>query len=259
MNTGRISRHYRRRRGVDIAKNICLRCFQFGHRKGPHCKNDPLVTCGICYRSYIFTTDCNHSNSEVLTLRLVEGEKYAKPVIDIVIGTNIYEAYINLSIENTRINLDVLDHINECKELLQLPKVTLPGLISFTVRRRFRQALLQLEVKIAQTEPVVLGMDFFMETGFELTADRVSINERSPILSSTKTIDYLYNLPQGSHLRGWLNEKNRPMCNGYIKGDQPELQEPQVQINPQPVDDTDVTEDNDVLELHASFEDRNVH
>lgn len=261
MNRGRIARHYRQRRGVDIAQNLCLRCFQFGHRRGPHCRNDPLVTCGRCYRVYIFTKDCSCSQprQEEMTLRLVSGTHYPRPVIDVTIGIRTYEAFINMSIENTKISLDVFQHINECRALMNQPRFTLNTSFEFPVRRRNQQASLRLDVQEQQADSVILGMDFFMRTGFTFVADRVSINERSPVIRCPKTVDFLYNLPQGSDLQSWLQENNRPIYDPYLRGEQPQLlEEPRVVIE-NPADDPPEDRDEDILDLHADEADLNIN
>lgn len=255
MNGGRIARHYRHRQGGQVARNICLRCFQFGHRKGPHCRNDPLVTCGKCYRAYIFTTDCSceRSTKEDMTLRLVAGTIHPRPVIDVTVGIKTFEAFINMSIERTTINLDVLRHINECNRMINVPNVANQELVEYPIRRRYRQAILQLQIHEHQNDPIILGMDYFMIMGFDLTTDRVTINQRSPVLACSKTVDFLYNRPEGSNLRTWLEENNRPMYQEYQKEEQPQIQEEQrVFIENEQIDEE---RDADILELHAAEED----
>lgn len=260
MNQGRISRHYRNRRGMDVARNLCLRCFKFGHRRGPQCKNDPLVTCGKCYRVYMFTKDCAHEKStqEEMTLRLVSGNQFPRPIIDVTIGIKSYEALINMTIEKTRISLDVLEHINECQALINEPQFNFhTDIVEFTIRRRNSHTLLQLDVLEHQTDSVILGMDFFIRNGFNLTVDRVSINERSPVMKCPKSIDFLYNQPQGQELHSWLQENNRPTYNEYKKGEHPELiEEPRVVIE----NNLEIIPANndDILQIHLSDDDLDI-
>lgn len=268
MNSGRIHRHYRSRRGVEISREICLRCFQFGHRRHS-CRNEPIVTCGKCYRVYIFTQDClcTHHSKKEMTLRMVAGSTYPRPVIDVTIGIKTYEAFINMSMEITTISFDVFEHINECKAIMNEAPFILPTPVNFPVRRHNKQATLALNVQELQITPVILGMDFFMNIGFTLTADRVSINERSPVMSCPKTIDFLYNQPHGEDLHAWLTENHRPTFSQYTKGEQPELTEEQrVYINNNNInndnnnniqDPTDKS-DPDVLQLHPSDADLNI-
>lgn len=255
MNLGRVSRHYRHRRGANFAPNLCLRCFHFGHRRGPQCRNDPLVACGKCYRAYIFTTDCSCDNSprQEMTLRMVSGANHPRPVIDVTIGIKTYEAFINMSVERTTISPEVVAHINKCNELINVPRVANAETIEFSVRRRYRQAVLQLKVCDLQTEPVILGMDYFMAIGFDLTIDRVTINQRSPVLTCPKTIDFIYNQPEGRDLRTWLQQNDRPLYTEYTKYEQPALQEePRIVIENDQVQGED--RDADILELHADNE-----
>lgn len=259
MNAGRFSRHHYQRRGVQLSTDICLRCFQFGHRRH-QCRNDPLVTCGKCYRTYMFTKDClcQQPGKADLTLRMVSGQKYQKPVIDVTIGIKTYAACMNMSIENSRISLEVFQHINECKRLMNETEFVLPGVVQFPIRRRQRQATLDLEVNEEQTDAVILGMDFFVETGFTLTIDRVCVNERSPVLSCPKTIDFLYNQPQGKNLRSWLEKNDRPLYSEYKKGDSPELVEEQRVYLNNNLEEQHEDQISDILELHADDDDLNI-
>lgn len=192
---------------------------------------------------------------------MVSGSHYPRPVIDVTIGIKSYEAFINMSIERTRISLEVFRHINECKALINEPTFTPHAPVEFPIRRRNRQATLMLDFQEQQIDPVILGMDFFMRIGFTLIADRVSINERSPVMRCPRTIDFLYNQPQGTGLQSWLEENNRPMYRQYQKGEQAELAEEQrVYIDNDPIanDPPQENEEADILELHPSNDDLNI-
>lgn len=263
MNRGRISRQYRsNRRGAGTMPNrdFCLRCLQFGHHR-QCCRNDPLVSCGSCFRAYFFGTECACKNTHIdrMTLRLIGGQEHPRPCIDVMIGFESYEALINLSTSRTTINVEVLNHINSLRNLTNLPVANCPGLVEFAIRRRQKQITLTLEICENQLDPVILGMDFLMGTGFSLTMDRVSLNENSPVIENPKTVDFLYNLPQGRSLKNWLQNHNRPMYNKYQKGHLPTLQEePFVIINNRPDENNEEIEaviDEDVLEIHADNED----
>lgn len=196
-----------------------------------------------------------------MTLRMVSGNEYPRPVIDVTIGIKSYEAFINMSIENTRISSSVFHHINECKTLMNEERFTLDVPFEFPIRRRNRQAILRLDVQEQQTDPVILGMDFFMNIGFTLIADRVSVNERSPVIRCPKTIDFLYNQPHGTNLQSWLEENNRPMFHPYQKGSQPELAEEQrICFDNQPTVNDPLQEnlEADILQLHPSNDDLNI-
>lgn len=196
-----------------------------------------------------------------MTLRMVSGSEYPRPVIDVTIGIKSYEAFINMSIEKTRISVEVYNHINECKALMNEPRFPNHVPVEFPIRRRNRQATLKLDVHEQQTDPVILGMDFFMRIGFTLIADRVSINERSPVMRCPRTIDFLYNQPQGIDLQSWLEENNRPMYCQYQKGEPPELAEEQrVSIDNDAIsnDPPLENEEADMLQLHPTDDDLNI-
>lgn len=262
MSRGRICKEYRRNRrgpGIPIKIEFCLRCLQFGHHRYG-CRNDPLVSCGSCFRAYFFATECpcHNPQNDQMTLRLIGGQNYPRPCIDIMIGFESYEALINLSKSTTTINLEVLNHINSLRNLTKLPEFTYPGFVEFPIRRRFKQITLQLEIKDDQVDPVILGMDFLMGTGFSLTMDRVSINENSPVIKNSKMVDFLYNLPKGRFLKNWLQKCNRPMYNQYQKGHLPSLQlEPVVCINNYQHEEEELAADKDILDIHTDIEDLN--
>lgn len=102
MNRERVQRHYRNyRRGPNFVARMkfCLRCLQFGHYRHS-CRNDPIVTCGKCFRAYFFGDECvcNHRNrQEEMSLRMVQDQKHPRPCIDVRIGRQIFEAFFNQS------------------------------------------------------------------------------------------------------------------------------------------------------------------
>lgn len=266
MNRGKIYRRYRNsqgyRRGAEsVTKTVfCLRCLQFGHYRTT-CRNEPYATCGKCFRAYFFGDACvceNRNNNEEMTLRMVKDQKYQRPCLDITIGFQIFEAFSNQSTSETTINKRVLDHINSVREHMNLPPVT-TGFIEFPVKKRNKQVMLELQIREDQSDPVILGNDFFTQVGFNFTVDRVTVNERSPVVDNANTIDFLYNLEQGQQLKTWLDKEDRPMYNKYQKGSSPTLKlEPYVILEndqhiPQPEDSA--VSDADVLDLHADEDD----
>lgn len=263
MNRGRISRHRNNRRGPESIRRMvfCLRCLDFGHYRN-NCRNDPIVSCGTCFRAYYFGTDCPcaHPDRSEQTLRMVGGQRYPRPCIDVTIGSQSFEAFINQSTSQTTINRNVLNHINVIRQQMNLPAVAYPGMVQFPIRRRHREVRLDLEIR-EQRDDVILGNDFLTLAGFSLTLDRVSINERSPVVETCKTIEFIYNMPQGEHLKSWLDRNHSPLYNKYKKGDQPELQlEPRVVVeNDQYIANPDAgaISDADVLDIHPEDEDLN--
>lgn len=191
-----------------------------------------------------------------MTLRMVSGATYPRPVIDVTMGIHTYEAFINMSIENTRISLEVLNQINECKALLNEEPFTINTRVEFPIRRRNHQTNVLLDIQEHQTDPVILGMDFFMNMGFKLVADHVEINERSPVMNCPKSIDYLYNKPQGRDLRTWLQETHQPIHTGYTKE---ETTEENINHNNNTDAQENAYDSDDILELHASDEDLNLN
>ncbi|KAL5276764.1 hypothetical protein ACFFRR_002157 [Megaselia abdita] len=189
---------------------------------------------------------------------MVAGIAHPRPVIDVTVGIRTYEAFINMSIERSRINLEVLHHIQDCNRMINVSNDDFIDNepIEFPVRRRHRQAVLKLEIHITQIESIILGMDYFMVMGFNFIMDRVSINQRSPVLTCPKTIDFIYNHPEGKDLREWLQENDRPVYREYKKDEQTGLQEePRVFINN---DSSDTEpEDADILQLNAEESDLN--
>ncbi|KAL5274873.1 hypothetical protein ACFFRR_001111 [Megaselia abdita] len=271
MNRGRVSRKYRNyRRGASNVVDMCLRCFHFGHHRIT-CRKEPIVTCGNCFRAYYFSTECpcNHNDTDGMTLRLVGGEPFPRPCIDVMIGNNNYEALINQSKSRTTINSEVFNYINFLKEQSNLPAVSSNEIIHFNIKRRQKEVMVEIETDKHQTNPIIIGMEFLTKTGFELRIDKVSVNQCSPVLESPTTINFLYNLEQGKMLRSWLETKKLPMYNKYEKGNQALLQEEARVIidneyhnNPQvpehvledPVSQQ-VDSDADVLDLHTDTDD----
>lgn len=266
MNRGRIQRHYRR--GSRKAVDLCLRCFKFGHHRRS-CRNEPIVTCGNCFRAYYFSTECpcNQNDTNGMSLRLVGGESFPRPCIDVMIGNNTYEALINQSKSRTTINQEVLNYINFLQEQNNLPTFNPNEIINFALKRRQKEVLVEMEMVALQTNPIVIGMEFLIKTGFELTIDNVSINQHSPVLESPTTINFLYNLVQGEMLRSWMATRNKPMYNRYRKGNHPLLQEePRViiqnndhQNHPNPEHQHqaqhNIDSDGDAIELHTDTDD----
>lgn len=254
MHPDKISRHYRNhRRGPRRTTDLCLRCFQLGHRRG-NCTNDAIVGCGNCFRAYYFTTGCvcNQSNMEGMTLRMVGGEMYPRPCIDLLIANRPFEALINQSTSRATINMNVLDHINNVRGQANLPALPAYGIIQHQIQRRNKIATVDLEVKAEQTVAVIAGMEVLMKTGFELRVDNVKVNERSPVLNTPRTVDFLYNLQDCRRLRNWMRENHKPMYNTYTSGEPALLQEePRVIINNQEEEHNDA----DILELHANEDD----
>lgn len=257
--------HIRNRRGATVADDLCLRCFEFGHRRGCYCGNEPIVACGKCFRMNYFTMNCPCSRpSDVLddqmSLRLVGGSA-PRPFIDVMIGFTTYPALLNTGLVRTRINSLVLENINFFREQMELPLAVFPGLVRFNVRRRHREVELEMEIRPHQPCPIELGMDFMMAIGFSLNVDRVNLNQHSPRVAGFNTIDYIYNHSQGRQLRRWIRRYRGAMYHPYQRGNQPQLQEvpiinipnnpPQVQPQAQPQPQLQVAENEDVLELHA--------
>lgn len=262
MNPGRIFRNYDHRRGADVARNICLRCFKFGHNR-KNCRNNPIVACGKCYRTYMFTRDCTHSrlNAEPLTLRMVAGSSFPRPVIDVMIGNRSFEAYINMSSEETHINPEVLKHINDERAKRDLPICVFAAEVEYSITRRNREVSLTMKVTENQSESIILGMNFFMKMGFELKLDFVSINEESPVMKCPKTVDFLYNHPQGNELHAWSESNNYPLYSSYEKGEQPNLvEEPRVIIENDHIQPAHQPTENyeDVLQIHPNEDDLNI-
>ncbi|KAL5275452.1 hypothetical protein ACFFRR_001368 [Megaselia abdita] len=265
MNRGRIERSYRQhRRGTTKATDLCLRCFEFGHRRSS-CRNDPLVACGNCFRSYYFSTECpcNQASENGMSLRLVGGESYPRPCIDVKISQNSYSALINLSTTHTKINKKVLDHINYVQNTLNLPVFSSEDLIRYPIKRRQKEVLVDLVVEENQTDPVVLGMEFLMKTNFDFALDKVAINERSPIIRCPNTVDFLYNLPQGEFLKSWMQEKDKPMYHQYTKGENAKLQEEPIVIIENDYqqdhhDEQKIASDSDILDLHTDTDDLDI-
>lgn len=263
MNRGRINRRQRDfRRGPEFGRRaiFCLRCLQFGHYR-QNCKNDPIVTCGSCFRAYHFCAECpcSNRNNNAQTLRLVGGQRFSRPCIDVTIGSESFEAFINQSSSQTTINSHVLNHINSIRQRTNLPPISCPGTVQFGIKRRQREVTLDLEAREQQTDAVILGNDFLSVAGFSLTLDRVTINERSPVVENCRTVDFLYNMPQGDRLKSWLERNHRPLYNQYMKGDEPTLQnQPVVEINNDQYDGQDeagALSDADVLDIHPENDD----
>ncbi|KAL5283675.1 hypothetical protein ACFFRR_006131 [Megaselia abdita] len=199
MNRGRVSRKYRNyRRGASNVVDMCLRYFHFGHHRIT-CRKEPIVTCGKCFRAYYFSTECpcNHNDTDGMTFRLVGGEPFPRPCIDVMIGNNNYEALINQSKSRTTINSEVFNYINFLKEQSNLPAVSSNEIIHFNIKRRQKEVMVEIETDKHQTNPIIIGMEFLTKTGFELRIDKVSVNQCSPVLESPTTINFLYNLEQG--------------------------------------------------------------
>lgn len=266
MNRDRVHRRYRR--GSKKAPNLCLRCFQFGHYRN-NCKNEPIVTCGNCFRAYYFSTECpcNQNDQGGMTLRMVGGEPFPRPCIDVMIGNNTYEALLNQSKSRTTINLEVLNYINFLKEQNNLPTTTSDEITNFNIKRRQKEVMVEIEVNENQTDPIIIGMEFLIRTGFDLTVDKVSVNQFSPVVDNSTTVDFLYNLSQGNRLRSWLEARNRPLYNKYQKGEPALLQEePRIVIN----NDQNQQEEHehqhqnhpesdvDVLDLHTDTDDLDI-
>lgn len=196
-----------------------------------------------------------------MTLRLVKsyGKKYPRPCMDITIGFNTYPAFVNQATDQTTINIEVLEHLNSLREEINLPPITFPNLIEATLKRRDHQVTLELEIKENQVEHVILGNDFMMEKGFNLSIDGIQVHENSAVLDSPNTIDFIYNHDQGIAVKQWMQENDRPMYQKYERGAEPSLQmEPFVVINNDLAQHNDQEEDNedaDVLQLHAENED----
>lgn len=279
MERGRIERYYRSRGGFNqrrvfrdnIRSNhnkICLRCFQSGHWRGVDCESrDPKVACGSCFRMNYFSIDCPHCKqkgdetfSDGMTLRLSDHPQ-PRPYIDVIFGNKTYPALINTSIFRSRINLDVLTIINEERLQEGQHEIRVNGLVTHTIRRRHREFNLVFAIRPKQRKPIIVGMDFLFKTGFSLTVDRVSINQRSAVTKTPTTIDFLYNRPQGSHLSRWLQNNNSPMYYAYEPGSNPTLkEEPEVSINNeyyQPEDSAEETGD-DILSINLDEEDRRI-
>lgn len=198
-----------------------------------------------------------------MTLRLVADQKYPRPCIDVTIGYHTYAAFVNQSTDQTTINQDVLNRINSLRIHMDLPPIASPNLVEITIKRRDKQVTLEVETVETQKDPIVLGNDFMMGSGFSLSMDGIAINERSPVIDSPDTIDFIYNLEQGQSLRKWLEENERPMYNQYVFGQEPTLQqEPRVVVAYLPSEteeeaenETGTVSDADVLQLHAETED----
>lgn len=271
MNSGRgkINRYYRHghRRGPTIPnRQFCLKCFKYGHQRRI-CSNEPLVACGNCFRAYFFTTECvcdmtRAMTAHEMTLRLVSDQRYPRPCMDVTIGQKVFPAYFNLATSQTTVNINVFNHINATREQQNLPIFDHQNLIPFPVKRRNRLFILELQVNPNQPELVILGNDFLTKSGFDFKVDCVNINELSPLLENTLSIEFLYNMPQGESLRSWLENNDRPLFNGYQKEQQPSLQdEPVVLITNEEVaadqaEDGEVANE-DVLDLHPENEDLN--
>lgn len=259
MSSGKITRHYRHhRRGCRKSLNVCLRCFQFGHQRR-NCSNEPLVGCGKCTRAYFFTTECvcDNSNTDGMTLRMVGGETYQRPCIDILIGNRPFEAFFNQSRSIATISIEVLEHINSLRELENLPTLPPFGIFNHPIQRRKKIVEVELEVQKDQEIPVIIGMEILVKTGFQFGMDNVIVNERSPVIDTPKTIDFLYNMVQCNSLTKWMKSKNKPMYKKYKKGNEPSLkEEPRVIIRYEPLSDQPSTHetDADILELHANDE-----
>lgn len=274
MERGRIERYYRSRGGFNqrrVSRNhnkICLRCFQTGHWRGVDCESrDPKVACGSCFRMNYFSIDCPHCTqkeeitfTDGMTLRLSD-QPQPRPYIDVIVGSKTYPALINTSIFRSRINLEVLTAINEERLQKEQPEIPCSGLITHTIRRRHREFNLVFAIRPQQSKPIIVGMDFLFKTGFSLTVDRVSINQRSAVTKTPKTIDFLYNRPQGHHLSRWLQNNNFPMYHAYESGSDPILkEEPEVTINNEYYQSDDNVEEtgDDILKIHLDEEDRRI-
>lgn len=284
MERGRIERHYRSRgdfnqrrvsrdnhKTNNIQSNhnkICLRCFQIGHWRGVHCESrDPKVACGSCFRMNYFSIDCPHCKqkgnvtmTDGMTLRLSDHPQ-PRPYIDVIFNNKTYPALINTSIFRSRINLDVLNVINEERRQEGLHEIQFFGLVTHTIRRRHREFNLVFAIRPKQRKPIIVGMDFLFKTGFSLTVDRVSINQRSAVTTTPTTIEFLYNRPQGHHLSRWLQHNNSPMYHAYESGSDPILkEEPEITINNEYYESEDSAEEteDDILDIHLDDEDRRI-
>lgn len=225
--------------------------------------NEPIVTCGHCFRAYYFSTECpcNQNDQHGMTLRMVGGEPYPRPCIDVMIGNNSYEALINQSKSRTTINLEVFNYINFLKEQNNLPASATNEVITFNIKRRQKEVLVEIEINENQNDPIVIGMEFLIKTGFNLTIDKVTVNQSSPVIENSTTVNFLYNLEHGDRLRSWLETNNKPLYHSYKKGDQALLQEePRVIIdnerhNQQIPEHQPVDRDNDILDLDTDVDD----
>lgn len=225
--------------------------------------NEPIVTCGHCFRAYYFSTECpcNQNDQHGMTLRMVGGEPYPRPCIDVMIGNNTYEALINQSKSRTTISLEVFNYINFLKEQNNLPASTPNEVITFNIKRRQKEVLVEIEINENQTDPIVIGMEFLMKTGFDLTVDKVTVNQSSPVIENSTTVNFLYNLEHGDRLRSWLETSNKPLYHSYKKGDQALLQEePRVIIdnersNQQIPEHQHADRDSDILDLDTDVDD----
>lgn len=265
MNSGRINRHHNNRRGPDALNRqlFCLRCLKFGHYR-QNCWNKPIATCGRCFRTNYLRKECPCNTNAIhgMNLRMVGDQTFPRPCLDVSIGSRLFEAFINQSTSQTTINPDVLSHINSKREQMNLPKVTCPGVVNFQIKRREIEVTLDLEVRKDQTEAVILGNDFLTGSGFHLTVDGITVNERSIVVDNSRTIDFLYNMPQqGGQLKEWLEANHRPLMSKYTKGENPALQQEPIiivqneQYIPQP--EAGAVIDADVLDIHPEDEDLN--
>lgn len=258
MNRERLNRHYKSHNSLNRSQ-ICLRCFKRGHTRGKACgNNDPYVACGRCFRLNYFTVDCicnefntQHNLIDGMALRLSDANT-PRMYIDIIIGNTTCPALIDTGSFRGKLNREAVSIVNEDRKIRGLKPLSHLQKFNIPIRRRRKEIILTFDIRSREKQMVTVGMEFLMKVGFSLTIDSVRINQRSPITSSSDSIDFLYNHVQGEQLRNWLEQENKPLYGAYKTNSQPTLEEePRVIIENEYYTD----DKNDILEIHPDEED----
>lgn len=141
--------------------NLCLRCFNYNHRK-ENCLQNTVITCSTCYRINYLTRNCCHlpetTDDEYYQSFRMVGQKHTRFFIDVEINGKMIAALVNTNLCRSIIDVAVKDFI---MVNVKDHAISLFNEISTQVRITRQKMILQFEVQNLKGDLLImLGQDF---------------------------------------------------------------------------------------------------